>query len=89
MGVEESYQEQFAVQAIISFRLKMNLIEPAERLLLLHQETRKSENKQKGENSRPPSELRQLWGEGKKRKNCVMKGVIQTHHANYLHNVSL
>jgi len=49
----------------------------------------KSENKQKGENSRPPSELRQLWGEGKKRKNCVMKGVIQTHHANYLHNVSL
>jgi len=47
MGVEESYQEQFAVQAIISFRLKMNLIEPAERLLLLHQETRKAKTNKK------------------------------------------
>jgi len=47
MGVEESYQEQFAVQAIISFRLKMNLIEPAERLLLLHQEATKAKTNKK------------------------------------------
>jgi len=77
MGVEESYQEQFAVQAIISFRLKNNFDRAGEAAPLVTSGDQKAKTNKK---EKPAGLLPSSNGAGgeekrKKRKNCVMKGV--------------